>query len=303
MKRRQFLKSSAYALAGLALRPAWLQAAAPAETPEVVVAQGSAQSATRAAVEALGGIRRFVSKGQKVVVKPNMSFANPPSWATTTDPEVVRELVSMCTEAEARQVLVLDHPLRDTEMCLERSGIAKACQVFEETLVMGLKDKRLFTQVEVPEGRELKTTFMMKDVLDADVLISVPVAKSHGAAGVSLSMKNMMGVIYDRAVFHWKLDLHTAIVDLCTVARPHLTVVDAIRLLSTAGPGGPGKVLRFDTIIASTDMVAADAYAVSMGEWYGRKFQPEQVRHIREAHERGLGRMDVERFSIKRVSM
>jgi len=302
MNRRDFVKNSVLLTASLALPVAWDHEIKAGGTPDAVIAKGDPGPAVRAAVEGLGGMEQFVKKGDKVVVKPNMSFSNPPSWATTTHPDVIKEIVSMCVAAGAGQVLVLDNTLRDREMCIEQSGIAKACEVFPESRVLGLKEKKFFKDVPVPQGRELKSTAVMKDVLDANVVINAPVAKTHSSAGVSLSMKNMMGVIYDRAVFHYLYNLHTAIVDLCTVAKAHLTVVDATRLLSTGGPGGPGKVLQPRKVIASTDMVAADAITVDMGEWYGRKFEPHQVKHIREAHERGLGRMDIDQLNIKRVN-
>jgi uncharacterized protein (DUF362 family) len=116
-------------------------------------------------------------------------------------------------------------------------------------------------------------------------------------------MKGMMGLIYDRRSLHLDMDLNTAIVDLCTVLKPHLTVVDASRVLSSGGPGGPGKVIALETIIVSTDMVAADAMAVERGTWYGRKFKARQVKHIRMAHERGLGRMDVGLQTLKEVAV
>ena len=296
------MKSSAILTASLALPVAWDGKINAAGTPDAVIAEGDPGPAARAAVAGLGGMEQFVKKGDKVVVKPNMSFSNPPSWATTTHPDVIKEIVSMCVAAGAGQVLVLDNTLRDSEMCIEQSGIAKACKVFTESRVAVLSDKKSFKEVPVPKGRELKSTAIMKDVLEADVVISAPVAKSHSSAGVSLSMKNMMGVIYDRAVFHYLLNLHTAIVDLCTVAKAHLVVVDATRLLSTGGPGGPGKVLKPRKVIASADMVAADSITVAMGEWYGRKFEPRQVKHILEAHERGLGRMDIDKLDVRQVN-
>ncbi len=146
-------------------------------------------------------------------------------------------------------------------------------------------------------------TEVMKEVLKSDVLIAAPVAKSHSATGVSLSMKGMMGLNYDRGVMHRKKHLHTSIVDLCTVLKADLTVIDGTRVLSTNGPHGPGKVLKKDTIIASKDMVAADAYAVAAFEWYGKRFKPRQVRHILEAHKRGLGRMDVENLNVKAIDL
>jgi len=150
------------------------------------------------------------------------------------------------------------------------------------------------------KGRSLKSTEVMKDVLEADVLIAAPVAKSHGSTGVSLSMKGMMGLIWSRGVLHYLYDLNQSIVDMCTILKPHLVVIDGTRVLSTNGPGGPGKVLKMDTVIASRDMVAADAQATALFEWYGRNMEPRQVTHIRLAHEQALGRMDITALNVQK---
>lgn len=266
------------------------------QAPDIGVAKGAPGPAARKAVDLLGGIHKFVKPGQKVVIKPNMSFANDPERGTNTHPEVVRELVAMCKEAGAGRVRVLDHPLRKQELCIE--GVKKACAVFNEDMVYGLTNSEFFTAAPITGGKDMKETDVMRDVLEADVLIAAPVAKSHGSAGVSLSMKGMMGLIWNRWVMHVRYDLHSSIVDLASLLTPRLVVVDATRVLSTEGPSGPGKVLRMNTVIASADMVAADAQTVRMFEWYGRRFEPRQVKHIRIAHERGLGRMDVENLKI-----
>jgi uncharacterized protein (DUF362 family) len=148
----------------------------------------------------------------------------------------------------------------------------------------------------------MNSTEVMKAVLQSDVLIAAPVAKSHSSTGVSLSMKGMMGLVYDRRTMHFK-DIHTCVVDLCTVLKAQLTVIDATRVLSTGGPGGPGTVLPGRMVIASRDMVAADAYTVAQFEWYEQKFRPAQVAHIRQAHERDLGRMDIENLKIKKITV
>ncbi len=149
----------------------------------------------------------------------------------------------------------------------------------------------------------MKETAVIWEVLEADVLIAAPVAKSHSSAGVSLSMKGMMGLIWNRGIMHSRYDLHASIVDLASLLKPDLVVVDGSRVLSTNGPAGPGRVLKPDTIIASGDMVAADAQAVAMFEWYGRKLKPHNVKHIRIAHERGLGRMDIEKLHVKKIQV
>lgn len=305
MNRRDFLKKSAecaaYTAAAMTLT-GMLKGAEAAETgPDLVVANGSPGPATRAAVEAMGGMSRYVRPGAKVVIKPNMSFPNPPEWGTTTHPDVVRELITMCSNAGASAIFVLDNPLRNSEMCLERSGVREACDGLSDTQVQGVTDRNFFEAVKIPQGKALTSTLIMKKALEADVLIAVPVAKSHSATGVSLSIKGMMGLVYDRRTFHIDLDLDTAVVDLCTVLKPTLTLIDASRILSEGGPGGPGKVIPMNKIIASTDFVAADAMAVEIGTWYGRKFKATQVKHIQRAHARGLGRIDVSSLSVKEV--
>ncbi len=271
-------------------------------TPDIAVAKGSPAAATKAAVEMLGGIKKFVKKGNKVVIKPNMSFATPPERALNTHPEVVKELAAMCKQAGASKIMILDNPIQPAEQCLEASGIPEACKAVDDKMVRMISTPSLYQETAIPNSASLSKTDIMKDVLKADVLIAAPVAKSHSGAGVSLSMKGMMGLIYNRMIMH-ELDLHSGIVDIATVLKADLVVIDATRVLSTGGPRGPGKVLKMDTVIASKDMVAADAYAVSSFEWYGRKYKPAQVRYIREAHERGLGRMDVENLKIKTVSV
>jgi uncharacterized protein (DUF362 family) len=143
----------------------------------------------------------------------------------------------------------------------------------------------------------------MRDVLEADVLIAAPVAKSHSGAGVSLSLKGQMGLIRDRGSMHSRYDLATSIVDLNLRLKPDLAVIDATRVLTTGGPGGPGRVIVPGEVIASADPVAADALAVASYEWFGQKLQTRQVAYIRLAHERGLGRMDIENLVTSRVAV
>ncbi|MDR2946410.1 MAG: DUF362 domain-containing protein [Candidatus Adiutrix sp.] len=306
MNRREFMKLQAAGLAALALGgPSMLlPGRAAAQTlPDVAVVKGSPGAAARRAVEMIGGLGRFVKPGQKVVIKPNMSFARTPETAANTHPEVVRELVVMCKEAQAGQVRVLDHSLQDPARSLEQSGILAACQGVEENICFHLMDDDLYQDVTLPDGVEMKSNAIMREVLAADVIIACPVAKSHGGAGVSLSLKGQMGLIYDRGVMHSRYSLDVAIADLNTFLRPHLTVIDATRVMSTGGPGGPGRVLTPGEIIASADPLAADATAVAAYEWYGRKIAPRQVAHLAEAARRGIGRLDIENLATARVTL
>lgn len=300
--RREFLKwqaGAALTLAGsISVFPSRLWAE---NVPDIALAEGKPAAATRAAVELLGGMQKFVRSGQRVVLKPNMSFDNPPRMATTTHPEVISTLAAMCREAGASQVLILDHTLRGAEACLENSGIRAACQAVPGSEVRAMDTPDGFVRTEIAGAQHFTRTEVMREVLEADVLIAVPVAKHHGSTGVSLSMKGMMGLIANRSEMHWRYDLHTSIADLCRVLKADLTVIDVTRALTTNGPSGPGEVKTMNTVVASKDMVAADAQVVSMVPWYGQKIPPQKVKHIRIAHEWGLGRMDVDNLNVRRV--
>ncbi|MBI5571341.1 MAG: DUF362 domain-containing protein [Desulfomonile tiedjei] len=306
--RREFLKTGLIASAAmLSAGPATLLGALDAraeELPDLAVAYGrDPAKMARAAVEAVGGMKRFVKAGNKVVIKPNMSFASGPKAASNTEPAVVEEVARMALEAGASRISVLDNVLHAPNECLSLSKIPEYCSRVPNTTVHNVQAKRMFKETPVPNGKQLRSMEIMTEVLDADVLIAVPVGKSHSSSGVSLSMKGMMGLIYDRRSFHSRYDLHDAIVDMCFVLKPALVVVDGTRILSSGGPGGPGKVIPLNLVIASPDMVAADAQMVALGTWYDRKLEPHQVRHIRNAAERKLGRSDLQNMSIKKIEL
>lgn len=304
--RREFLKagliSTAAVLTGVAPISFLNKEARASEFPDITIAHGNDPAAmTRAAVEALGGIKRFVKPGNRVVIKPNMSFGRRPGEGANTHPAVVATLARLCYEAGADRIAVLDNVLHAPEDCLSLSEIPAYSEKVPKTVVANVTSRRMFGEVKVPRGRELSRMEVIKDVTDADVLIATPVGKSHSSAGVSLSMKGMMGLIYDRRSFHTRYNLHEAIVDMASVLTPDLVVVDGTSILSTGGPGGPGKVIPLNLVLASADMVAADAQMVALGTWYGRRFKPNQVRHIRIAAERRLGRADVENLRVKNI--
>jgi len=294
--RRVFLKSATAGLAlGLPGKPSFAYS-----TPDhdLVVVSGDPAAATRKALEALGGIGRFVSKGQRVVLKPNMSFANPPERGSTTHPLVVATVARACMDAGAERVVVLDYPLYKTELCLRRSGIPDACKSIRGVYVLGLDERKFFREVKVPQGKVLDRVEVMKEVLDSHVLINLPQAKSHSTTGVSLGIKGLMGLIWDRWSFHARYNINQALADLATVIKPQLTLLDATRALVSGGPGGPGDVVRPNLIIAGVDPLAVDSYGVSVVPWYGQEFKGRQVEHLLVAHQRGVGRIDLERLRI-----
>ena len=296
MTRRKFLKIAAAGTAlTLAGRPSFSVAK---EEYDLAVISGEPVTATRKALEAIGGISRFVKKGQQVVLKPNMSFARTPDFSASTHPLVVATVAQACIEAGAQQVLVLDHTLQRAELCLERTGIREACKNISGVHVLALQERKFFREIKIPQGKVLESVEVMKDVLDSPVLINIPVAKSHSATGVSLGMKGLMGLIWDRESFHSKYNINQAIADLGTVIKPQLTILDATRALASGGPGGPGEVKKPNLIIAGVDPIAVDSYGVSIVPWYGQNFKGRQVEHLLLAHQRGLGKIDIDQLKI-----
>ncbi len=296
MTRRKFLKTTAAGIVlGLAGRPSFSIAR---EEVDLAVISGDPVAATKKALEALGGISRFVKRGQRVVLKPNMSFTRTPEFGATTHPQVVATVAQACMEAGAQQVLVLDHTLHRAELCLERTGIREACKDITGVHVLTLQERKFFREIKIPQGKVLERVEVMKEVLDSPVLINIPVAKSHSATGVSMGIKGLMGLIWDREIFHSQVNMNQALADLATVIKPQLTILDATRALTSGGPGGPGEVRKPNLIIAGIDPVAVDSYGVSVVPWYGQTFKGRQVEHLQIAHQRGLGKIDIEQSKV-----
>jgi uncharacterized protein (DUF362 family) len=296
MTRRKFLKTTAAGIAlGLVGRPSFPIAK---EEVDLAVISGDPAAATKKALEALGGISRFVKKGQRVVLKPNMSFTRTPEFGATTHPQVVATVAQACMEAGAQQVLVLDHTLHRAELCLERTGIREACKDISGVHVLALQERKFFREIKIPQGKVLDRVEVMKEVLDSPVLINIPVAKSHSATGISMGIKGLMGLIWDREIFHSQVNMNQALADLATVIKPQLTILDATRALTSGGPGGPGEVKKPNLIIAGIDPVAVDSYGVGVVPWYGQNFKGRQVEHLQIAHQRGLGKIDIEQSKV-----
>jgi uncharacterized protein (DUF362 family) len=295
MERREFLKDSAGALAALsALAP--LLAAAPASRPDLAVAHGpSPDRIVRAAVDTLGGIRRFIAKGDVVVVKPNIGWDRKPEQAATTNPEVVATLVRLCLEAGAARVKVFDRTCNDARRCYVQSGIEAAAKAAGAEV--SFVDERRFREVKIPGGVAVQSWPIYIDLLEADKIISAPIAKHHGLARLTLAHKNWMGVMGEnRGRIHQRLDV--TLVDITTVIKPSLVLLDAVRILTANGPQGGSldDVKKLDTVIAGTDQVAIDAYGTTLFGLTGA-----DIGCVREGARRGLGVMDLGRLTIRKI--
>ncbi len=257
--------------------------------PEMVVAQGeSPEALVRRAVEALGGMRRFIARGDVVVVKPNIGWDRAPEQAANTNPQLVAEVVRLCQDAGARTVIVTDMSCNDPRTCFERSGIAAAARAVGAQVV--LPDERKFRQVNL--GGEVLTAWpVLEPFLTADKIINLPIAKHHSLTGCTLGMKNFYGIIGgQRSRLHQRIN--ESLVDLTAFARPTLTIIDAYRVLMRGGPtGGSLADVEFKkTLLAGTDPVALDSYAAKA--WWDLDYQ--RLPFLRMAQARGLGKMNFE---------
>jgi uncharacterized protein (DUF362 family) len=276
----------------------------PTATPRIipdlaVVRGGEPEEMARRALAALGGMEKFVSAGANVVVKPNICVASRSyEYAATTNPWVVAALVKMALEAGAASVQVMDSPFNGTQnQAYADSGIREQVEAAGGEMVNMVSWK--FVTTKNPAAKVLKLTAVYEDILNADVLINVPIAKQHTSeARLTLGMKNLMGVVQNRSAMH--IDLVQCIADLAALVRPHLTVIDAVRILIANGPrgGSLNNVQKLDTIIASTDIVAADSYAASL---FG--MTPSDIRYIDKAVAMGLGRSDLENMNIEEINI
>jgi uncharacterized protein (DUF362 family) len=288
--------------------PAYLAVARGGDDPEALV---------RAAIAAIGGIGRFVPTGAKVVIKPNIctidrSFEN----AATTNPWVVAGLVKLCREAGAASVRVLDYPFYGSSQdSYVSSGIKEQVEAaggemfLTSTYHMDSSGARIdsfnnkWIPQTVPNGVHLKSFEIIDEVLNADVLINVPIAKHHDTTRLTLGMKNLMGVIHDRNIgMHAPYQyLNDKIADLAAFVKPDLTIIDAVRILVDNGPRGSKNsvdVRKIDTVIASADIVAADSYATSL---FG--LTPDDIKYIGKAAALGLGTSDLSAIRIKEIAL
>ncbi len=272
----------------------------PAAYPYLAVARGEGPSdITQAAINALGGMGRFVNTGADVILKPNICVGyRSYEYAATTNPEVVGTVTRLCREAGARRVRVMDSPFSGTAAgAYNQSGIEGAVKAAggEMEIMSNIK----YRDVAIPAGKAIKSWPVYGEILDADVLINLPIAKHHGSAGLTLGMKNLLGIVKNPNQFHLH-GLHQCIVDLNSALHPTLTIVDAVRILTRGGPTGGNldDVKMANTVIASTDIVAADAFAATL---FGLKGG--DIEYIRKSADLGLGSMNMDNIMIEEIDV
>ena len=303
MHRRDFLRYMA--ALGLVARvrrrlvlPEEVWAMAPPQTPEPLLAKAQGSNYAHLvvdAIQALGGMKKFVNPGEVVVVKPNMAWDRTPELAANAHPLVVRQVVELCLETGAKQVKVLDNTCDDARKAYESSGIKAAVEgIKDPRVVVEFVDERRFVELNIEKARALKKWYFYKDILEADRFINIPVAKQHSEACLTMCLKNMMGAIGGwRGRIH--VGLHQNIADMNLLLRPDLHILDATRIMLRNGPKG-GRLEDMavkNLLFAGTDPVALDAYGAGL---FGLK--PEDLGYVVKAHQAGRGEMDLSKIKV-----
>ncbi|MBD3414068.1 MAG: DUF362 domain-containing protein [Candidatus Aminicenantes bacterium] len=292
MKRRDFIKNMAAGSLILNMNPGLFSQSQ--NYPDLAVIQGESPSQiTKEALSAIGGMSRFISKGDEVLVKPNIGWDRTPEQAACTNPEVVKTIVELCFEAGAKKVKVMDHPCNPARRTYVRSGIAEAAK--EAGADVPFPNEHKLKKVPI-NGQKLKEWEVYRDFLETDKLINVPITKHHSLSRLTLGMKNWLGALGgNRNQLHQSLDY--AMVDLAAFFKPVLSLLDAYRILHRNGPQGGrlSDVKLHKTVVAGVDYVAVDRMGAQfMG------MSPQELKYLDIAHQRGLGEIDLGKLNIEK---
>lgn len=269
----------------------------------VAVMGGEPDIMFRRAIAEMGGIGKYVKPGNKVTIKPNIGWDRVPELAANTNPVLVSEIIKQCLKAGAKEVIVFDHTCDDWRKCYKNSGIEDAVIAAGGKMLPG-HDESYYRTVNLPNAVNLKSTKIHQAILDADVWINVPILKNHGGAKMSISMKNLMGIVWDRRYFH-SHNLQQCIADCSTLdKKPILNVVDAYRLMKSNGPQGKSEtdVVVSKGLFISTDIVAVDTAATKFFNQVS-EMPLELVEHIGKGESLKLGTTQLDKLKIKRIKI
>jgi uncharacterized protein (DUF362 family) len=250
------------------------------------------------AIASLGGMKKFVKKNQTVVVKPNIGWDVTPERAGNTNPLLVKRIIEHCFDAGAKKVYAFDHTCDNWNRCYSNSGIEKAVKDAGGEIVSG-NSESYYQEVDIKNGKKMKSAKIHELILESDVFINVPILKHHGSSGLTIGMKNLMGIVWDRRYWHQN-DLHQCIAEFAASRKPDLNIVDAYLILKRNGPRGVSKadVIELKSQLISTDIVAADVAAAKLFD-----VEPDSIPHIRIAGEMKVGEKDLTKLSINRIKM
>ncbi len=298
MDRRSFMKAGLSVSASALILPRSLAHAAPPAPDLVAVRNGEPAAMFDRGIEALGGIKAFVKKGEKVLIKPNIGWDVAPERAGNTNPALVAHVIQRCLQAGAKEVYVFDHTCDNGPRCYRTSGVEEAVKRAGGKIAPG-DSESYYQSVTVTGGSTLTSAKEHELILSTDVFINMPILKTHTSSRVTCCLKNLMGNVWDRGFWHGN-DLHLCIAEYAAYRRPALNIVDAYNVMKRNGPRGISvdDVQLMKAQILSTDMVAADVAATKL-----LGLDPERIRHIVLAAERGVGKKDLGGLTISRIAL
>jgi uncharacterized protein (DUF362 family) len=272
----------------------------------VMVNNGEPDALFNKAIQAMGGMQQFVKRGQSVVVKPNIAWAQKPEIGATTNPLLVKTIIKQCFQAGAKKVYVFDTIFggpKKYSHCYKISGIEHAATSAGAVMIPS-DDEKYYQKVQIPNAKMLKSTSVHEILLESDVFINVPILKDHDLTDLTISMKNLMGIVWDRRFYHLN-DVDQCIADFCIFKKPDLNIVDAYRVMMNHGPSGlsmagyqPRDTFTKKTLLISTDIVAADAGAAKV---FG--YRPDRIRHIKFGHEMKIGNMNLNELNVQTYTL
>ena len=310
MKRRDFLRTVAIAGAtasvhsGAVMDVLAQSLSSSSPYPDLVAVMGGEPDAMfYRAIAEMGGMKRFVKAGSRVVVKPNIGWDKAPEMGSNTNPALVAAVIRACREAGAEEVTVFDHTCDDWRKCYVSSGIEEAARAAGAKVVPADQES-YYRKISLPDGKLLKEAKVHQAILDCDVWINVPVLKNHGGANLTMSMKNLMGIVWDRGAFH-RNGLQQCIADICTLPQKAvLNIVDAYRVMKSNGPKGTSAadVVLSKALFISPDIVAVDTAAAKFFNQI-REMPLETVAHLANGAALHVGTMDLDALNVRRIKL
>jgi uncharacterized protein (DUF362 family) len=298
INRREFIKQTGKgALALSVLSAANISSLfAQKEIPHAVwVENGEPPDLLKAALNEYGGMNHFISRGDIVVVKPNIGWDRAPQYAADSNPDLVAEIIKACYNAGAKTVKVFDRTCNNPRRCYKNSQIEEKASAVDAEVTQ-IRDEK-FVNLAIKNGKMIKEWPIYKEYLEADKVINVPIAKHHSMSRLTLGLKNLMGVMGEnRGSLHADFDIK--INDIDSNILPTLTIMDAYRILTANGPVGGNlsqvrltKTLIMSPCLVTTDYLTLDLFGVTVQE----------VGHIREAINRGLNKYDLKKLNLKKI--
>jgi uncharacterized protein (DUF362 family) len=272
------------------------------EKPKVYELEAISKENIEKVFNELGGLNSFI-KGElskaTIVIKPNLCLPHPDESGTITSSTSMDLLLDYLTGSGIKKIIITDHTLQNADEFKEIE-IQNIIKKYPDVKLVLADDERLYETKEI-NGKALKKTAILKLLSRADLLINFATAKHHAATHVSLAIKNLMGLIWNRAVFHIGMDLHRAIADLAMEIKPQINIIDAERVLLKGGPQGPGPILEEKKMFVSKDILALDSVVVSRYGFGGKSLSAKEVKHLMAAYENGIGEIDIEKIEVVKI--